>query len=178
MHYLQCQDKRKPAVKVNQSNKYLKCLSSKAHGSLSFLLLTSDKMNGCGLAQLDDLWQETIHFKVANHIWHSTGFHCGWVDERLQLYCGSYISLVLRWWMEEGRGFPDFPAPACRAQEVSERKSQGLSAHVADVRMPDSLPAILSAFGISTSLLSLGSVCLKLQVNHKKLRRRKAGTPF
>lgn len=68
MHYLQCQDKRKPAVKVNQSNKYLKCLSSKAHGSLSFLLLTSDKINGCGLAQLDDLWQETIHFKVANHI--------------------------------------------------------------------------------------------------------------
>lgn len=69
MHYLQCQDKRKPAVKVNQSNKYLKCFSSKAQSSsLSFLLLTSDQMNRCGLAQLDDMWQETFHFKVANYL--------------------------------------------------------------------------------------------------------------
>lgn len=121
MHYLQCQDKRKPAVKVNQSNKYLKCLSSKAHSSLSFLLLTSDQMNRCGLAQRDDLWQETFHFKAANRIWHSTGFHCGWVHERIQLYLSSYISLVLRWRMEQGRGFPNFPAPACRALEASQR---------------------------------------------------------
>lgn len=49
----------------------------------------------------------------------------------------------------------------------------GLSAHVADMRTPDSLPPILSASGISPFLPSLGSVCLKLQVNRKQLIRRK-----
>lgn len=58
MHYLQCQDERETAVKVN---KYLKCLSSKAHSSsLSFLLLANDQTNRCGLVQLDDMWQETF----------------------------------------------------------------------------------------------------------------------
>lgn len=46
--------------KVNQSNKYLKCLSSKAHSFLSFLLLTNHQMNRCGLVQLHNMRQETF----------------------------------------------------------------------------------------------------------------------
>lgn len=47
--------------KVSQSSKDWRCLSSKAwHPSLSFPLRTNNQVNTCGLAWLDDEWQETF----------------------------------------------------------------------------------------------------------------------
>lgn len=168
------------------SNKYWKYLSSKARGSsLSFLLLTNNQMNRCGLAQLDVVWQETFFTLKSQNISDRQQLFMegGWQKEL------SFTSARIIHWSCNDSDYPSAPNQdswsnhkwdgwgkgwiSLTSLDLSAKCGDfwkhvlGQGAQVAGLRIPDFLPPILSASGISTPLPHPGLARLKLQVNRK-----------